>query len=464
MKWATALTTPAQVILLRTGSKSRIEHLDSHRGSSAMPPSLSRRPSRRSLLALDGANFLLADVQGGIAPFLSIYLLTSLNWKPAMIGIAVSAAGIATLLVQTPAGVLIDRITWKRHLMAAAMMLIAAGSVTTVLNDYFLSIITAQVVIGAAGAFLTPMIGALTLGMVGYDRLSGRQGRNQVFNHAGNLTAAVSAGLMGYYIARAGIFYLAAFMALIAVIVIYMIRESDIDHRLACGSEASSDAPAASRMKTLLRDRRILTYAGAVVLFHFANAAMLPLVGQYMATGIEHGASLYMSACIIVAQLVMIPMAAFAGRFSSRWGRKPVFLIALLCLPLRGVLFAFGSNPYYLVSVQVLDGVSAGIFGVINILIIADLTRGTGRYNVTQGVIATAISAGAALSNGIAGLVVSGIGYAGGFIFLAAVAFAALGLFYFGVPETGKPEAQPLWLTRVVAGGTPEESVKNHRL
>lgn len=194
-------------------------------------------------------------------------------------------------------------------------------------------------------------------------------------------------------------------------------------------------------------------YAGAVVLFHFANAAMLPLVGQYMATGVDHGASLYMSACIIVAQLVMMPMAAFAGRFSTRWGRKPVFLIALACLPLRGLLLALGSNPYYLVSIQILDGISAGIFGVINILIIADLTRGTGRYNVTQGIVATAISAGAALSNGIAGFVVDGVGYSGAFVFLAVVAVAAFALFYFGVPETGRPDAQPKWLARVAASG-----------
>ena len=425
-----------------------------------MPSSPAREPSQQSLFALDSTNFLLADVQGGIAPFLSIYLLASLSWSPGMIGVAVSAAGIATLLVQTPAGALIDQITWKRHLMALAMLFIAGGSVATVLTQDFLPIVTAQVVIGAAGAFLTPMIAALTLGMVGYDRLSGRQGRNQVFNHAGNLTAAVSAGLMGYYVAREGIFYLAAVMALFAIVAIYAMRERDIDHRLARGSEESSDEEegASGQLGALLRDRRILLYAASVVLFHFANAAMLPLVGQYMAVGVDHGASLYMSACIIVAQLVMMPMAAFAGSFSSRWGRKPVFLIALLVLPVRGLLFAFGSNPYYLVSVQVLDGVSAGIFGVINILIIADLTRGTGRYNVTQGIVATAISAGAALSNGIAGFVVDAVGYSGGFVFLAVVALAALALFYFGVPETGRPDAQPQWLTRLVAGGDQKDA------
>ncbi len=304
---------------------------------------------RRSLFALDGVNFLLGDVQGGIAPFLSIYLLSSLNWTPGLIGVAVSAAGIATLVTQTPAGALIDRVTWKRHLMALAMAVIAAGSIATVWYHHFFTIVSAQAVIGAAGAFLTPVVAALTLGIVGYDRMSARLGRNQVFNHAGNLFAAVSAGLMGYYVARAGIFYLAAIMAGVAIVAIYTIRERDIDHRLARGMEAASNQAEIGRFSVLLRDRRILLYAASVVAFHFANAAMLPLIGQYLATGVHHGASLYMSACIIVAQLTMIPMAAFSGRFAARWGRKPVFLIALLFLPLRGVLFAFGSNPYYLV-------------------------------------------------------------------------------------------------------------------
>lgn len=416
-------------------------------------PSLTRHPSRRSLFALDWVNFFLADVQGGIAPFLSIYLLASLNWNPGLIGVAVSAAGIATLVLQTPAGALIDRILWKRHLMALSMIVIAAGSFTTGISSRFFPIISAQVAIGAAGTFLTPMVAALTLGIVGYKRMSQRQGRNQVFNHAGNLAAAVSAGVVGYFIARVGIFYLAAFMALVALIPIYAIREHDIDHRLARGTEGNAGASDLAGLSVLLRDRHLLIYASSVVLFHFANAAMLPLVGQYLATGAHRGASLYMSACVITAQLVMIPMAFFSGRFAERWGRKPIFLIAFLLLPMRGLLFALDNNAYYLVSVEILDGLSNGIFGVVNVLMIADLTRGTGRYNVTQGMIATAIAAGATLSNIVSGFVVDATGYIGGFLFLAAIAAAALALFYFGVAETGAPEAQPRWLAHVSASG-----------
>lgn len=106
-------------------------------------------------------------------------------------------------------------------------------------------------------------------------------------------------------------------------------------------------------------------------------------------------------------------------------------------------MFAAGSDPYFPVSVQVLDGIANGIFGVLNILIIADLTQGTGRYNVTQGLIATTIGAGASLSNLVAGGVVDATGYAGGFVFLAVVALAALVMFYLGVPETRQPGPEP---------------------
>lgn len=392
----------------------------------------------QSLAALDWTNFLLADVQGGIAPFLSIYLLSSLNWQPGMIGLAVSLAGAATLVVQTPAGALIDRIRWKRHLMALAMVTIATASLATALFKGPVPIIAAQIAIGVAGAFLTPMIAALTLGIVGYRRLSRRQGRNQAFNHAGNLFAAVSAGLVAYFIARVAIFYLAAITAMVCIIAIYAIRERDIDHHRARGADTASPAEVATgaSLTGLLRDHRVLVYAAAVVLFHFANAAMLPLIGQCLAVGAGHGASLYMSACVIVAQLVMIPIATGAGRFADGWGRRPILLIALACLPVRGLLFAYGTDPYFLVSVQILDGIANGIFGVANILIIADLTRGSGRYNVMQAVIATAIGAGASLSNLIAGWVVDASSYAGGFIFLSSVALAAFALFYIGVPET----------------------------
>jgi len=243
-------------------------------------------------------------------------------------------------------------------------------------------------------------------------------------------------------------FYLVAMIAVASIISVLFIKPEDIDHQLARGATTAKDTPDGqlSGITALLMDRRIISFALAVTLFHFANAAMLPLAGQLLSAGKADGASLYMSACIIAAQFVMVPVAAFAGRGASRWGRKPLFLIGFVVLPIRGVLYTFSHNPFFIVSVQLLDGIGAGIFGVLWVLTVADLTKGTGRYNVTQGAIATAQGIGAALSNLAAGYIVAAAGYNAAFLVLAGIAVIALLVFYWAVPETKDiAEAESPW-------------------
>lgn len=171
---------------------------------------------------------------------------------------------------------------------------------------------------------------------------------------------------------------------------------------------------------------------------------MLPLLGQQLSAGHDHSSSLYMSACIIVAQLVMIPVATWAGRLAGTYGRKPVFLLGFCVLPVRGVLYTLSSNPLVLVLMQILDGIGAGIFGVLSVLVVADLTRGTGRFNITNGAISTATGIGAALSNAISGVIVQAAGYSGVFLTLAGI--AAVAAFWFGLmmPETWENDATAL--------------------
>lgn len=392
--------------------------------------------SSQSRRALDALNFFLADVRDGVGPYLAIYLLASRSWSAGDVGVAMSAMGIATLIAQTPAGALVDAINARRALMALSAFAVAAACVAMTWFHGLWPIVAAQAVIGIAVSVLAPGVAALTLGMVGYRGLSARQGRNQAFNHAGNITAAVCAGLIGHYIAREGIFYLVAVFALFSVFAILRVRPRDVDPQLARGESDGGDPAPVGRLSAVLADRRVLMLTAAVTLFHFANAAMLPLVGQYLSIDRNSGASLYMSACIIVAQMVMIPVALGAGRLAERWGRRPVFLIGFAALPLRGIAYTLSDNPLWLVAVQMLDGVGAGIFGVLIVLVVSDLTRGTGRFNVTQGAVATAISLGAALSNLCAGFVVDATGYAMTFGLLAMVALAALVVFALGVPET----------------------------
>ncbi len=417
-------------------------------------------PSKQSLFALDSLNVFLADVRDGIGPYLSIYLLATRHWSPTDIGIAMSAMGVATLIVQTPAGALIDKTKYKRVLMAIASAMIAVSTVLMTVFTSLWAIVFAQVLCGIGAAFLGPGLAAITLGLVGRKKLARQTGRNESFNHAGNVVAAASAGALGYFLGREWIFYLVAFMALLSLASILFIRESEIDHDLARGcpakreakngtgranggdaESADDDEDTSQGLLALLKEKRILGFISAMLLFHFANAAMLPLVGQRLSSGKGDGAALYMSACIIIAQLVMIPVATFAGRYADSWGRRPVFLIALCALPLRGLLYTLSDNSIYLVSVQALDGIGAGIFGVVGVLIVADLTRGTGRYNLASSALATAVGIGASLSNVFAGYMVAKEGYSETFLSLAAIAAIAAIVFYICVPETAKARA-----------------------
>ncbi|MGA9309198.1 MAG: hypothetical protein WBV74_02375 [Pseudonocardiaceae bacterium] len=206
--------------------------------------------------------------------------------------------------------------------------------------------------------------------------------------------------------------------------------------------DTGKDQP--SGFTVLLRCRPLLVLAVSVLLFHLANGAMLPIMGQKLALGNLGRGALFQAALIIVAQLVMIPMAILVGRRADRWGRKAIFLAAFIALPLRGVLFTLSKNSAYLVGVQVLDGVGAGIFGAVFPVMVADLTRGTGR----------------ALQRGLRGttladaIIVLG-GYNLDFLTLSAIAFGALLLFLFAAPETRPATLVPAAAPPVVAPPEP---------
>jgi len=396
-----------------------------------------------SLLGLDLLNFFSADVHAGVGAFLAIYLQVTRHWDPGNIGIALAAAGFGAIIAQAPAGWLVDRLRSKRALVVLVAGIIAAGCLAVLWLEKLREIATAQAFMGAAGAVFTPAIAGISLGLVGHSRLDGRIGRNESFNHAGNLAAAVAAGLTGFYFSQSWIFYSIAGTSVASMLATLLIRKEEVDYELARGGVGAATGKIAG-FKQLIDDRRLLVFALSVVLFHFANAAMLPLVGERLSEGRPHASPLFMSACIVVAQFVMVPVAAASGYLAGVWGRKAVFLAGFGILPVRGFLYTLSGHPGYLVAVQLLDGIGAGMFGVVSVLIVADLTKGTGRFNVTEGAIATAQGVGASLSMVVAGFVARLTGYNGAFLALAAVAACGSLFFLVFMPETKRaplPEA-----------------------
>lgn len=388
---------------------------------------------------LDALNFFLADVRDGLGPYLAIYLLTEQKWNEASIGVVMSIAGLAGIAAQTPAGALIDVSKAKRGLVIAAAIAVTLACLVLPLVPQFWLVAATQALAGTAAAIFAPAIAAITLGIVGPKAFAARIGRNEAFNHAGNAVSAILAGGLAYFYGPVVVFWLLAAMAVASILATLSIPAASIDDRLARGlveNEERDGKGKPSGFRVLLTCRPLLVFAVATVMFHFSNAAMLPLVGQKLSLANPALATTLMSACIVAAQLVMVPVAVIVGKKADVWGRKPIFAVALAVLAFRGAMYPLSDNPVWLVGVQLLDGIGAGIYGALFPLVVADLTKGTGHFNVSQGAIATAAGLGAALSTAIAGAIIMAAGYSAAFYFLAAVAGSALILFYIWMPET----------------------------
>jgi MFS family permease len=398
---------------------------------------------RRARFGLDAANFFLADVRDGLGPYLAVYLLTEQKWDEARIGIVMTIATLAGILAQTPAGAFIDATRAKRLAMVAAAALVALASLLLPLFPGFLPVAISQGVAHAAGSIFPPALAAISLGIVGHRAFTKRIGRNEAFNHAGNATAAIIAGASAYLWGPKVVFYLLGAMSLASIASVLSIPERAIDHEAARAlhDESTNGAGAPrhdqpSGLSILLGSRPFLVFAVCVTLFHLSNAAMLPLVGQKLALEDKNLGTSLMSACIVAAQIVMVPVAMLVGARANAWGHKRFFLAALLILPVRGALYTVSDDRAWLVGVQLLDGVGAGIFGAIFPVIVADIMRNTGRFNVAQGAIITAQGVGAALSTTLAGLVVVRAGYNAAFVTLGAIAAIGALVCLVALPET----------------------------
>ena len=399
--------------------------------------------SGRVAHALDLSNFFLADVRDGLGPYLSIYLLLTHHWDQASIGFVMGIGGIAAIAAQTPVGALVDRTSAKRALIVAGALTVTVGTLAMPLLPRFVAISALQALTGIAGSVFAPALAAITLGVVGARRFSRRIGRNESFNHAGNATAGAITGGLAYGFGPVVVFWVLAAMAALSVVATLRIPGDAIDHDRARGMDhvAGDSHPQPSGFATLLRDRRLLIFAAAMAAFHLANAAMLPLVGQVLALQNKDVGTALMATCVVAAQVVMVPMAYLAGTKADSWGRKRIFLIGFAFLTARGFLYTLSDNPYWLVGVQVLDGVGAGIFGALFPLVVQDLTHGTGRFNVSLGALTTVWGVGAAASNILAGWIVVVAGYHAAFISLGTIAAAGLVLYAAAMPETGPKAA-----------------------
>ncbi|HEY6601644.1 MAG TPA: MFS transporter [Xanthobacteraceae bacterium] len=386
--------------------------------------------SRASARGLDWFTFFLADIQTGFGPFVAIYL-TAHAWTQFDIGLVLTAGGLVALACQMPGGALVDAMRSARLVAILAVAAICLSALALAIWPTFLVVMGSRVLHAAASCVLGPVIAAISLGLVGHAALGARLGRNARFASIGNGFAAAAMGLCGYLLSNQAVFFLTAALAAPAILALGRIRVGEVDHPR--GAETAS---ASVSVRTLLRDRRLLIFAACILLFQLANAAMLPLMGGILTLRASEWATTLIGACILGPQLVVAGFAPWVGRVADSWGRRPLLFLCFAALAARGVLFAFVTNPYLVVAVQLLDGVCAAVLGVILPLVVADITRGTGRFNLGLGIVGSAVGIGAALSTTLAGYAMDHFGSSVAFFSLAFIAACGLILVGLLLPET----------------------------
>lgn len=389
-------------------------------------------PAAASLTALAWTAFFLADVRDGLGPFLATYL-QSQRVDQTLIGVTMTAGGLAAVLMTPFAGAWADRWTAKRALMAIAVVAVTLGSGCAFMTKSPWLLVGSQVVAGAAGALLAAALAALTLGLARRDGLRRQTGRNEAWSHAGNIVSALGAGIVAQQFGAPWMMSVMTVMAVGSLLCLATIRAGDIDHAAARGVEAGAGAPQAEApcgFGELLRHRALWLFALACALFHLGNAAMLPLLNQRLAATQPDAASLlWTGVAIVVAQLTMVPVALWVAR-SRRLDLSAFVYLAILILPVRGLLAWGFPSVWANIPVQVLDGIAAGALGVATPLMVERYARGTGRYNLALGLVLTLQGVGAALSAGVANAVVGARGHFGlAFAVLAGCALLAMPVF-----------------------------------
>jgi MFS family permease len=299
----------------------------------------------------------------------------------------------------------------------------------------------AEVVHSFASAVLGPAIAALTLVLVDPARFGERLGRNARYAAIGNAVAAGVMGACGYYLSDRAVFLFAAALGIPALVALQTLREADATS-LRPGPVVSEQTTARGghRSWEFLQDRRLIAFAGCAALFHLANAAMLPIAAGAVTKRAGSEAALVIAACIVGPQIITALLSPWAGRAAEAWGRRPILLLGFSALPIRGILLAEVGDPYLIIAVQLFDGFGAGVFGVLFPLIVADITRSTGHYTISLGLVGLAIGGGATLSTTVAGLVADHLGGSAAFLSLAAVGLIATVLVGAIMPETRATE------------------------
>jgi MFS family permease len=384
---------------------------------------------RRVLWPLQALNFFMGDVQAGIGPFLGVFLLAH-QWGSGWIGTVMTFGSIAGMLVAAPAGALIDATPHKRAVVGAAGLCTVIASGIVLLSQNFWLVGISQVATALAGGTLGPAVNGITLGIVRQSRFNRQNGKNQAWNHAGNVVGAALSGFLGWRFGLAAVFWLAAAFAMLSIISVAMIPSRMIDNRAARGlkQDGADHREGVLGLGVLHRSRPLLLLAAALALFYLGSAGMLPLYGLAVVSAHRGQPAQFVATTIIVGQAVMIVASLAAMRLAETRGFWLVFLISFAALPIRGIVAAYFITSWGAYPVEILDGIGAGLQTAAVPALVARMLHGTGRVNVGQGAVMTVQGIGGAFSPALGGWLAQTVGYSAAFLVLGSFALASIGL------------------------------------
>jgi MFS family permease len=429
----------------------------------------------------------------------SAFLIVSKFYTEKQAGILFFVFGMSQFLFQAPAGYVMDYTDRKVSMLAFASVATTALTLLTAATarEYGANLgwmVLIKFFQGAVTALIPPGLNSITQGIVGADGMTRQVSDNEMRNHFGTAVIVLTGSLMAFFMyPDIGMLFLVSPVACGGVLLfLFRINPADIDHDAARGlggkpqgleggrqSEADlynltdvDGTPVAGKLRppanpsfnfsaaevphvdgassplVILKDATLLIFIVIVFLFHTSNGTVLPLVMQTLAIGEGRIGMLMSGLCIIVAQVFMVMSAKICGDYSGLWGRKTIFLVGLFSVPVRclilyaltGIKNSMAETSVFLqvviLSTQVLDGVGAGVFGTMYILVTSDVSAGTGRFSLTLGLTSAAMSIGGTVSGYLGQALAQDHGYQNAFMILGFMACVpALGYLVF-MPET----------------------------
>lgn len=404
--------------------------------------------------ALEALSFFMADMQAGIGPFLGVLLLSH-GWRAGAIGTVISVGAVAGMIATGPCGAMVDATTRKRTWMAVAGLLSLAASGLVLVSQQAWVIGLSQIMACIAGAALGPGLVGLTLGVARQAGFNAQNGRNQAFNHAGNLVGAGLSGLAGWRFGFAAVFWLAAIFSALAIASVYAIPKGIIDHAEARGladapvvaleqgpGVAAAAAPRPRGWASLFESRALLVAATALMLFYLGDAAMLPLYGMAVVAAHRGDPAGFVALTVVVAQGVMVVTAIVGMKLAQRRGYWLVLLIAFALVPVRGFLAGGMIAAWGVWPVETLDGMASGLISVAAPGLVARIMDGTGRVNAAQGAVMAAQGFGGAVSPALGGWIAQTLGYPAALAILGGFPLISVGL-WIGFARLLQPAGGP---------------------